>query len=242
MNKKGTYLTFTGQAGFIIESESGYRIGIDLYLSDCCNRYFGFKRLMPYLYDPTSLELDLLIATHAHYDHFDPDSIPLIMANSKTKLLCAKDCYQEAERLHLDQSRITYLARGEVFEQCEIEIKAMPCDHGAQTPDAIGLLIEIDGKRIYIAGDTCFREDHFQSPELQNLDVMIMPINGAFGNLNESEGAKAAGMVKPRLTVPCHYWNFAQHFGNPHLFIEQMEKNCPELSYNLMRQGETVKL
>ena len=86
MSNKGTSLTFAGQAGFIIESECGYRIGIDLYLSDCCDRYFGFKRLMPYLYNPLDLDLNLLIATHAHYDHFDPDSVPLIMSNPKTKL------------------------------------------------------------------------------------------------------------------------------------------------------------
>ncbi len=242
MSNKVTSLTFAGQAGFIIESERGYRIGIDLYLSDCCDRYFGFKRLMPYLYNPLDLDLNLLIATHAHYDHFDPDSVPLIMSNSKTKLLCAKDCYSEAERLNLDQSRITYIAQGETFENCEVKIKAMPCDHGIETPDAIALLIEVDGKRIYIAGDTCFREDHFSNNQIKNCDVMIMPINGAFGNLNEAEGTKAAGIIKPKLTIPCHYWNFAQHFGNPHLFIELMKTNYPDLKYNLMRPGEIVIL
>ena len=84
--KQDFTITFAGQAGFIIETAVGYRIGVDLYLSDCCQRYFGFKRLMPFLYNPLDLNLDLLIATHAHYDHFDPDSVPLIMNNSKTRL------------------------------------------------------------------------------------------------------------------------------------------------------------
>lgn len=242
MSKNSTFLTFAGQAGFIIESKNGYRIGIDLYLSDCCNRYFGFKRLMPMMYNPLELNLDLLVATHAHYDHFDPDSVPLIMSDAKTKLLCAKDCLAEAERLGLDQSRITYIEKGESFEEQGIRIKAMPCDHGADTPYAIGLLIELDGKRIYIVGDSCFREDNFSNGELAGADVMIMPINGAFGNLNEAEGAKAAGIVKPQLAVPCHYWNFAQHFGNPHLFINEMDEKYPDIKYNLMRPGETVEI
>lgn len=63
MSESKIKLTFAGQAGFIIESEKGYRIGVDLYLSDCCNRYFGFKRLMPYLYNPLELKLDLLTIT-----------------------------------------------------------------------------------------------------------------------------------------------------------------------------------
>lgn len=235
-------LEFAGQAGFILETISGYRIGIDLYLSDCCYRYFGFKRLMPYIYKPTDLNLDLLIATHAHYDHFDPDSIPAIMQNGKTNLLCAQDCKEEAEKLNLDQSRITYMATGEIYNENGIKITAMPCDHGKDTPFAIGLLIEIDGKRIYIAGDTCFREDNFSNPLLAEIDVMIMPINGAFGNLNENEGAKAAGIIKPKLCIPCHFWNFAEHFGNPHLFMQEMDENYPNIKYCLMRLGETIEL
>ncbi len=242
MAKNEMRLTFAGQAGFILQTEKGFRIGIDLYLSDCCNRYFGLKRLMPYVFNPEEMELDLLIATHAHYDHFDPDSIPLMMKNGKTKLICAPDCKVETEMLNLDQSRITYLKVGDVFENADVKITAMPCDHGEEAPEAIGLFIEADGRRIYIAGDTCFREDTFSREELSGADVLIMPINGAFGNLNETEGAKAAGIIKAKLTIPCHYWNFAEHFGSPHLFMQQMDENYPDLKYNLMRVGETIEI
>ena len=242
MSKSVTKLTFTGQAGFILQTENGYRIGIDLYLSDCCNRYFGLKRLMPFIYNPSELDLDLLIATHAHYDHFDPDSVPLIMNNIKTELLCALDCEEEVKKLGLEAGRVTYLAEGGVFDNADIKITAVPCDHGDEAPEAIGLLIEADGKQIYIAGDTCFREDVFARKELSGVDVFIMPINGAFGNLDEIQGAKAAGIIKARLTVPCHYWNFAEHFGSPHLFMQQMDEKYPDLDYNLMRVGETIDL
>ena len=214
-------LTFAGQAGFLLQTASGYRVGIDLYLSDCCNRYFGFKRLMPYLFKPEELNLDLLIATHAHYDHFDPDSVPLILANDKTQMLLALDCAGEVQKLGIDEKRATYLKENAIF---------------------IGLLIDADGKRIYITGDTCFREDYFSNPELENCDVMIMPINGAFGNLNETEGAKAVGIVSPKLCIPCHYWNFAEHGGNPQLFQNEMNEKYSNIPYMLMRPGEEVWL
>ncbi len=242
MSKNAMKLTFAGQAGFILQTENGCRIGIDLYLSDCCNRYFGLKRLMPFVFNPCELDLDLLIATHAHYDHFDPDSIPLIMSHSKTQLVCAIDCKEEAEKLNLDRERITYLKEADVFNNGDVKITAMPCDHGDEAPEAIGLLIEADGKRIYIAGDTCFKEDVLTMEELLGIDVFIMPINGAYGNLNETEGATAAGIIKAKLTIPCHYWNFAEHFGNPHLFMQQMDEKYPNLKYNLMRVGETIDL
>ncbi len=240
--KNGVKLTFAGQAGFIIQSENGYRIGIDLYLSDCCERYFGFKRLMPYIFNPSELELDLLVSTHAHYDHFDPDSVPVIMSDKNVSLVAAADVEEEVARLNIDKSRVTYLKEGNIFENENVLIKAMPCDHGKDTPDAIGLLICVDGKKIYIAGDTCFREDYFKSDELKDLDVMIMPINGAFGNLNEVEGAKAAGLVKPRLAIPCHYWNFAEHGGNPNIFAQEMKSKNSDINYLLMRAGETISL
>lgn len=235
-------LTFAGQAGFLLQTASGYRVGIDLYLSDCCNRYFGFKRLMPYLFKPEELNLDLLIATHAHYDHLDPDSVPLILANDKTQMLLALDCAGEVQKIGIDEKRATYLKENAIFKNDNITVKAMPCDHGKDTPFAIGLLIDADGKRIYITGDTCFREDYFSNPELENCDVMIMPINGAFGNLNETEGAKAVGIVSPKLCIPCHYWNFAEHGGNPQLFQNEMNEKYSNIPYMLMRPGEIIQL
>jgi len=235
-------LNFTGQAGFIFEANNGCRVGIDLYLSDCCNRLYGLKRLMPFVYSPSELDLDLLIATHEHEDHFDLDSVPVIMQNPKTKLLCAADCQKYQKELGLDAARITYIKPFEIYENDNIKITALPCDHGDEAPDAIGLLIEADGKRIYVAGDTCYREDYFTNPLVLGADLFIMPINGAFGNLNEYEGARAAGIIKAGLTVPCHFWCFAGHLGNPQIFIDEMDKNHPTVKYNLMRVGETVEI
>lgn len=241
MHKK-IQLTFAGQAGFILETADGYRIGIDLYLSDCCQRYEGLKRLMPFLFEPQKMNLDLLVATHAHYDHFDPDSVPLMMQNKKTKLIAAWDVKEEAEKLCLENHRITYLKVGEIFKNETVFIKAMPCDHGEEAPEAIGLLIEISGKKIYVAGDTCFREDYFKNADVQKPDVFIMPINGAYGNMNEEEGARAVGMLKAKLSIPCHFWNFAGHFGNPYLFMQEMDEKYPDIPYNLMRMGETIEI
>ena len=242
MKQRKTTLTFAGQAGFILESADGYRLGVDLYLSNCCERYFGFKRLMPYLYDPLALELDTVVATHAHYDHFDPDSVPLLLRNGKTRLVAARDVHAEAEKLGLDSKQITYLGVGDIYDDGNVTIKAFACDHGELAPDALGLLITLDGKRIYLTGDTAYREDYFANPELAGVDVLILPINGAFGNLNATEGARAAGVIGAGLTIPCHYWNFAEHGGDPALFAETMKTQYPELSYLLMRPGESIEL
>ena len=238
--KRGSSVTFLGQAGFVFALTDGRMAGVDLYLSDCCSRYFGFKRLMPYLVSPQALELDYLIATHAHYDHFDPDSVPLLLANGRTRLLCARDVQPEAQRLNLDPERITYLTAGDRFEADGLTVTAVPCDHGDAAPEAIGLLLSFDGKRVYISGDTAFSPDTFSDPALWGADLAILPINGAFGNMNETQAAQAAAILKARLTVPCHFWNFAEHGGNPALFCQAMQ--AQSAPYYLMRPGETIGL
>jgi len=99
---------FLGQAGFLLKTAEGKLIAIDPYLSDCCQRYFGFKRLMPRILEPNDLQLDTLLISHAHYDHFDPDSVPALLSSGKTKLVAAKDVKVECERLGI-HADITYL-------------------------------------------------------------------------------------------------------------------------------------
>lgn len=232
---------FLGQAGFVFKTESGRLICIDPYLSDCCNRYFGFKRLMPRLIEADELSLDYLLISHAHYDHFDPDSVPSLMANGKTQLIGAKDTRAECERLGI-KGNLRFVSVGDSFEDENIRVTAVDCDHGSETPFAVGFLLEASGKRIYYMGDTAYREDWLGNPFIQNTDMLILPINGAFGNLNEREAAFVAARLKPRFAVPCHYWNFAEHGGSPMLFCEEMKKNAPGVHYTLMRQGEAITI
>lgn len=232
---------FLGQAGFLLKTADGRLVAIDPYLSNCCERYFGFKRLMPKILEPDDLVLDTLLISHAHYDHFDPDSVPVLMSNGRTQMVAAKDAAVECKRLGLEKN-ITYLAVGDSYSSDGLKVTGIPCDHGELAPDALGLLIEIGEKKICYMGDTAYRPDLFEDKRLQGLDLLILPINGAFGNLNEREAAQAIAALRPALAVPCHYWNFAEHGGNPGKFQEAMESVAPEQAYCLMYQGEGITL
>lgn len=226
-----------GQAGFLFKLADGRLVVVDPYFSDCCNRLVNFKRLMPYLMGATDLEYDIYIASHAHPDHFDVDVIGAVTACPKTELICAYDCKAECERIGI-KDRVIYIKEGDALCRNGLTIKAVMCDHGEGTPDAVGLILENEGKRVYLMGDTCYRKEFLENEELKGCDVLILPINGAFGNLNEREAADVAEGLKPVLTVPCHFWNFAEHGGNPELFAKAMqEKGLP---YNIFRMGEGV--
>lgn len=227
---------WAGQAGFILKTPQNKLVALDLYLSDCCRRYFGFKRIMPYLLEAHELNFDVVIASHGHYDHFDVDSIPALLGED-TKFVGALDTKTECDRLSV-KDNTTFLQCGDEVTIDGISIKAVPCDHGELAPDAVGLWISVGGKTIYYMGDTAFRKDLFEKNDVQGADLLIAPINGMFGNLNSEEAAQAAEILKPKMTVPCHFWNFAEHGGNPDSFRKAMEDKG--LNHKLLRMGEGI--
>lgn len=235
----GPVLFFLGQAGFVLKSSKGVLLGIDLYLSNCCERYYGFKRLMPYLLDPAELIFDYLIVTHSHEDHFDIDALPTMMSNGHTKLLVSQDAYQRSKELDFPMERTICLSRGKCYISSDIKIQAVFCDHGTAMPYALAVVIFMDGKSIYITGDTALRLD--KVPEILKyapFDIMICPINGKFGNMSEHEAVSLCGAVNPKMVIPCHYWNFAEHGGNPGIFVEGIKKQLPHQAYHIMAMGE----
>lgn len=241
-----THLFFVGQAGFIVKSKKGSLLGIDLYLSDCVERiegHIGFKRLQPKILHANDIVFDVLITTHPHTDHFDIDSVPKLMANSKTRLFASVDCAKEVGRLYMNDDRIRYVSPGEFFEESDFKIHFINCDHGSGAPDAFGVIIEVDEKRICIVGDTCLRLDRTDEYLSKGvIDILIAPINGAYGNLNEEECAILSDALEPELTIPCHYGMFASHGGSPEKFISIMNSKYKDKRYLLMTQGEGICL
>lgn len=245
--KKGeTCLFHLGQAGFVIRSKRGQTLGIDLYLSECVERVEGndgYHRLQPQIVDAEDLYLDVIIATHYHRDHFDIDAMPLLMANGKTILLCAYDCKEDVERLGIDQNRVTYVKPGDHHKVGDFDIHFINSDHGAGAPQEVGVLVTVDGKNILEVGDTSLHLD-WKEEYLQNgvLDVLIAPINGAYGNLNEQEQVILTKALQPKLTVPCHFGMFASHGGHPGLWRELLLEQLPNQKYKIFAMGEGIQL
>ena len=121
----------------------------------------------------------------------------------------------------------------------DFDIRFVNCDHGTGAPDAVGVVVNVDGKTIYEAGDTCLRLD--RTDEIPHpLDILIAPINGAYGNLNEKDCSLLASVLKPKITIPCHYGMFASHHGDPGKFYEIMTAN--NLPFYILQQGEEYRL
>ena len=94
-----------------------------------------------------------------------------------------------------------------------------------------------------MAGDTCLRLDRTEEAlRWGSIDVLIAPINGAYGNLNEDECARLSAALAPGLTIPSHYGMFAAHGGDVGRFYRIMTETYPERPFLLMAMGERATL
>ncbi len=232
-----------GQAGFIFKSASGKIIYIDPYLTEYVQRALpeygdGFKRLMPKMIEPEQVDADYVISTHSHQDHLDADALPGLLKNPRIHFIGAPDCQTIYEQNGVPAERFTILHLGETLELDDVHVTGVFADHGELTPDALGVLIEINGIKIWQVGDSAYRPDKWLELFGQEIDVLIPPINGAFGNLNAVDAAKLAYDAHPKIVIPCHFWMFAMHYGSPAEFLSACESFAPQTKPMLMTQGE----
>jgi len=239
-------IKFLGQAGFIFRFDDVIKIGMDLYLSDCVEKIDNFKRLTPKIHTQKDLkDLNFLVASHWHYDHFDVDGLPDLIKEGKN-LIAANDCADLMKSINLGQfiAKTKFLKPWDTIQLSnDLTITATPCDHGTLAPLAIGIIYHYKNLVIYYTSDTCLRLDY--AKEIQSkfkIDILICPINGAFGNMNEYDAAVLAYFLKPKLVIPCHYWMFAEQGGNPHIFKTFLYKINPTIKVLTMMPGETYEI
>ena len=234
-------LYWTGGAGFLMTCDS-LRIGIDIYLSDACHRpgTDDFKRLTLPPCKAEDMKLDYLICTHEHGDHFDEISIPQMQKyNSKMKIICPSSVTALAEKMGLDSSRFIVLNRGMYFQEKLFSLLAVTADHGPEMADCIGVIVSIKNKNILFAGDGTYH-DNYQELTLGHtgFDVLVVAINGQYGNPDAEQAASIASMLKPKVVIPCHYWLFKEHGGDPMAFVQACLSRIPPLTPKVLAVGE----
>ena len=233
------------QAGFVYKTPGGTIVYVDAYLSDCVHRMlsdvlYGFKRIMPPPLAPEEVEADVVVCTHSHADHFDYDAIPVLAHNPKIRVVAAPDCRAEFEKLGVPEDRYTIIHEGETLTFGDVRLTGVYADHGDLAPEALGVLVQSGDIKVWQVADTAYRPDKWQAIFAAGVDVIMPPINGAYGNLDGVEAAKLAHDARARVAIPCHFWMFAEHGGSPAQFLDACKELAPEVEPHLMAQGELL--
>ena len=221
-------VVFLGQAGFAFKDHQGHLVVVDAYLSDVVHRAFGFKRMTPSVMSPEELEADFYISTHSHLDHLDTDSLPTVIQCEKTFFVGAPDCENIYKEYKIPGDRYAIVHENERRDFSGLSVQGCFADHGELAPEALGLLLDFQGIKVYHAGDTCFRPDKIRESISSEIDILIAPINGRFGNLTAHEALELAVFLKPKWVIASHFWMFLEHVcengkGDPATFHELSE-------------------
>ena len=236
-------LFYLAQAGFCIKTSKNKTIIIDAYLSHACERMFNFKRMIPSVIEAEEVSADLFLSTHHHADHLDPDTIPVVAKNAKTFFIGAPDCESFYKEVNISSDRYVILKEDSEWLTDDLSIKAIYADHGELAPEAVGFLVEIDSIKIYHAGDTAFRPKEILESLHTDVDIMIVPINGQYGNMNAYEACKLGEAIMPKILIPCHFWMFVEHVsangvGDPATFVSEGTKLPASIRAMVMAPGE----
>ena len=93
-------VTYLGQAGLLFERDN-FKIMIDPYLSDSVEK-INPKNYRRVKVDESSLKLkpDVMIFTHNHLDHYDPETVAhFITENSNVTVLAPKSVWDEVRKI-----------------------------------------------------------------------------------------------------------------------------------------------
>ena len=198
-------VTFLGQAGLLFETEK-QTIMIDPYLSDSV-REINPKNYRRVPVDEKFFDVrpDVMIFTHNHLAHYDPETVKhFITPDTKMTVLAPTSVWNEVRKIGGDNNYVLFNRHTE-WSQDGIQFVAVKAEHSDES--AIGVLIHVgtkDGKRTYyVTGDTLYNEDIFADiPE--NIDAVFLPVNGVGNNMNMVDAKRFCEQIRAKVAVPIH--------------------------------------
>lgn len=177
------------QSGFIFETSGGYKLAIDI------GSYTPVEKL-------EGISVDAMVVSHIHGDHFSPEQIKKI---SPKKLYLNRECIEAGGDSIL--SPVTEVKVGDSTYIDGIKVDFFDVDHGPNVKlrpkENFGLLLEIEGKKIYFAGDM-FYPSGVDVASLE-VDYALIPV-GTFYTFGPEEALDFCKQFKKIGTVvPMHY-------------------------------------
>ncbi|MGH2575379.1 MAG: metal-dependent hydrolase [Ignavibacteria bacterium] len=222
-------LTYHGHSVFEIRSES-HSIIIDPFLNG--NTHAKVK--------PSDIKAEYIVLTHAHGDHLGntfeiakKNDATVIAVNELANYAAENGC--KAHNMHIGGGYNFPFGR----------VKFTIAHHSSSSPDGrymgepAGVVLTIEGKNIYHAGDTGLFLDMKLIGEITPLDAALVPIGDNF-TMGIDDAVKAVEFLNPKLAVPMHYNTFSEIEADPNEFkrkVESIGKKCRIIEF-----GETIEI
>lgn len=198
-------IIWLGQAGLLFETDKT-KILIDPYLSNSVAAVnpANFRRVAVNE-EFLKIKPDIIIFTHNHLDHYDPETVKFfISTDTDITVLAPYSVWSEVRKIG-GQNNYVMFNRHTVWSEKGMIFTAVKAEHS--DPYAIGVIIEAEGKKYYITGDTLYNDEIF-SDIPNGIDTVFLPVNGVGNNMNFTDAVRFAERVGAEHIVPIHFGMF----------------------------------
>ena len=177
---------------------------------------------------------DFIVLTHGHGDHIG-DSFK-IAKRSDPLFICVNELADYVASKGFKAHNM-HIGGGYNFEFGRVQFTI--AHHGSISPEGnytgepSGVVLTIDEKTVYHAGDTGLFLDMKLIGELNNIDYMLVPIGDNF-TMGIDDAVKAVEFVNPGVAIPMHYNTFPVIEADPNEFkskVEAIGKKCIVMDY-----------
>ena len=176
----------------------------------------------PYKVSGRPQDADFVFITHDHFDHFSPEDIEKVSCD-KTVLVVPEKMRDKVLQ-EADETRgiipvkpdSPYDINGFSFETVPAYNRLKPFH--PKTAGWVGYIFCLDGKRIYVAGDT----DATPDAKKVRCDVALVPVGGTY-TMNASQAAELVNTIRPAAAIPTHYGSVAGSAADAESFREKVD-------------------
>lgn len=193
-------VTWLGQGGLMFET-GGTVIIADPYLSNSVEKIEpkNYRRVPV---DKSFLEIkpDIIILTHNHLDHTDPETLEhYLKEDSGICVLASGVAWQNVRKFGGNNNYVMFNRHTEWTEK-GIRFTAVYAEHS--DANAIGVIIEAENKKYYITGDTLYNREIF-SDLPKDIDYVFIPVNGVGNNMNFTDAERFCNVIGAK-AIPIH--------------------------------------
>ena len=215
-------ITMLGILGVAIES-NGKLLMVDPYLLDTLHETSGedFARMVPVNDTWLNARPDMVLLTHDHADHLDMPSLQTLITGEKpVELIAGINGWQKVRGTLPGQVNYIMFTPGCEWTSGDFHIRAVNARHSDLT--GLGFVITVEDKKILISGDTLYFSD--AAPEIGNVDIAVVVMNGKGNNMNCTDAARYVSEVDAKLAIPAHWGLFEKFSDDPNKFAAEAEK------------------